>query len=197
MEFYSHFNLLMDRSPGFGSTACNFIRPFQTRFRCGSELHALNLAAYCNSPVRSTKSTRSYLSCTFSACKHRVSGSLSLPSRGSFHLSLTVLCAIGHQNVFRLGGWSPRLPTGFLVSCGTLDPDRPLRISHTGFLPSLIPLPNGFCYPLQSLCQSTTPTDRSQSVWPLPLSLAATKGISVDFSSSGYLDVSVPRVSPA
>ena len=32
------------------------------------------------------------------------------------------------------------------------------------------------------------------SVWPLPLSLATTRGISVDFSSSGYLDVSVPRV---
>ena len=30
------------------------------------------------------------------ACKHRVSGSLSLPSRGTFHLSFTVLCAIGH-----------------------------------------------------------------------------------------------------
>ena len=30
------------------------------------------------------------------ACKHRVSGSLSLPSRGPFHLSLTVLCSIGH-----------------------------------------------------------------------------------------------------
>ena len=29
---------------------------------------------------------------------------------------------------------------------------------------------------------------------PGPLSLAATRGISVDFSSSGYLDVSVPRV---
>ena len=29
-----------------------------------------------------------------------------------------------------------------------------------------------------------------------PLSLAATRGISVDFSSSGYLDVSVPRVAP-
>ncbi len=27
-----------------------------------------------------------------------------------------------------------------------------------------------------------------------PLSLAATQGISVDFFSSGYLDVSVPRV---
>ncbi len=30
------------------------------------------------------------------ACKHRVSGSLSLPSRGPFHLSFTVLCSIGH-----------------------------------------------------------------------------------------------------
>ena len=39
--------------------------------------------------------------CTFmyrtsTVCKHRVSGSLSLPSRGPFHLSFTVLCAIGH-----------------------------------------------------------------------------------------------------
>ena len=33
---------------------------------------------------------------TSTACKHRVSGSLSLPSRGSFHRSFTVLCAIGH-----------------------------------------------------------------------------------------------------
>ena len=31
-------------------------------------------------------------------------------------------------------------------------------------------------------------------VWPLPISLATTFGISFDFSSSGYLDVSLPRV---
>ena len=31
-------------------------------------------------------------------------------------------------------------------------------------------------------------------VWPLPRSLAATRGIDVSFSSSGYLDVSVHRV---
>jgi hypothetical protein len=30
--------------------------------------------------------------------------------------------------------------------------------------------------------------------WPTPLSLATTYGISVDFFSSGYLDVSVPQV---
>ena len=28
---------------------------------------------------------------------------------------------IGHQVVFRLGGWSPRLLTGFLVSADTMD----------------------------------------------------------------------------
>ena len=50
-----------------------------------------------------------------SACKHTVSGSLSLPSRGSFHLSLTVLFAIGHMVVFSLMGWSPHVPSEFLV----------------------------------------------------------------------------------
>ena len=41
---------------------------------------------------------------------------------------------------------------------------------------------------------SVTPEILLPLVWPLPLSLATTRGISVDFSSSGYLDVSVPRV---
>ena len=39
-----------------------------------------------------------------------------------------------------------------------------------------------------------TPRISLPAVWPLPLSLATTRGISFDFSSSGYLDVSVPRV---
>ena len=39
-----------------------------------------------------------------------------------------------------------------------------------------------------------TPTVLLPSVWPLPLSLATTHGISVDFSSSPYLDVSVQAV---
>ena len=42
-----------------------------------------------------------------------------------------------------------------------------------------------------------TPAGYARSpVWPLPRSLAATGGISVDFSSSAYLDVSVRRVVP-
>ncbi len=68
------------------------------------------------------------------ACRHKVSGSISLPSRGSFHLSLTVLFAIGHQVVFRLGGWAPRLPTGFHVSGGTLDPLSDYSLSNTGLV---------------------------------------------------------------
>ena len=39
-----------------------------------------------------------------------------------------------------------------------------------------------------------TPNVLLHLVWPLPLSLATTRRISFDFSSSGYLDVSVPRV---
>ena len=38
------------------------------------------------------------------------------------------------------------------------------------------------------------PRDARIPVWPLPRSLAATCGIDVSFSSSGYLDVSVHRV---
>ena len=74
-------------------------------------------------------------------CKHKVSGSLSLPSRGPFHLSFTVLYAIGHWVVFRVGGWSPRLPTRFLVSRGTLDPARCFKISSTGLSPSTAGFP--------------------------------------------------------
>ena len=33
-----------------------------------------------------------------------------------------------------------------------------------------------------------------QLCWPVPRSLATTNGVSIDFFSSGYLDVSVPRV---
>ena len=38
------------------------------------------------------------------------------------------------------------------------------------------------------------PRNARTPVWALPRSLAATYGIDVSFSSSGYLDVSVPRV---
>ena len=41
-----------------------------------------------------------------------------------------------------------------------------------------------------------TPGILLSPVWPLPRSLATTSGITIVFSSYGYLDVSVPRVRP-
>jgi len=81
----------------------------------------LNLATYRNSPVRYAKSTRSprpegHRAPT--ACRHTVSGSISLPSRGSFHLSLTVLA-------------------GFHVSRTTWERTGQVgQLSSTGLLPS-------------------------------------------------------------
>ena len=134
------------------------------------------------------------MACTFSACKHRVSGSLSLPSRGSFHLSLTVLCAIGHHIVFRLGRWSSRLPTGFLVSCGTLVPADGLSISCTGPLPSLAAFSTAFYYRLTCLMPALNP--RKHALWfgLFPVRSPLLRKSLFIFSSSGYLDVSVPRV---
>ena len=137
-----------------------------------------------------------FRACSSTACKHRVSGSLSLPSRGPFHLSITVLLAIGHQVVFRLGGWSPRLPARFPVSRGTLDPAASLPLSLTGLSPSLAGFPNTILLASVLLLQSSTPHNRSYPVWPLSLSLAATQKITLVFSSCGYLDVSVPHVPP-
>ena len=131
------------------------------------------------------------------ACKHRVSGSLSLPSRGPFHLSFTVLCSIGHWVVFSLAGWSPRLPTGFHVSRGTLDPAG-------GAAPSAYGALTLYGRPSQGRSASAAPPSCSPEprrartpVWAPPVPLAATPGIDVSFSSSGYLDVSVRRVPPA
>ena len=47
---------------------------------------------------------------------------------------------------------------------------------------------------LSSFTVSSTPIVLLHSVWSLSLSLAATKKISFDYSSSAYLDVSVQRV---
>ena len=61
MEFYLHFNLPMDRSPGFGSIATNFMRAIHTRFPYAFGTEYLKLARYYNSPDRSTKSTSSLI----------------------------------------------------------------------------------------------------------------------------------------
>ena len=53
--------------------------------------------------------------------------------------------------------------------------------------------PKPFCYPRSSITRSE-PRNARIPVWALSISLAATLEITVVFSSSGYLDVSVHRV---
>ena len=109
------------------------------------------------------------------------------------------LSTIGHRRVFRVGGWSPRLPTGFHVSGSTqVPPGSPLGFAYGALTLSrrpsqAVPLPRGFVTAMWVVLQPRR--RRSNRRFALgPRSLATTRGISFDFSSSGYLDVSVPRV---
>ena len=86
------------------------------------------------------------------------------------------------------------IPAGFHVPRRTQVPPRSMpslriRVSHPLRIPFPWDSPDSSCHLYRrsynpGLCP----------VWAPPLSLAATHGIDVSFSSSGYLDVSVPRV---
>ena len=103
---------------------------------------------------------------------------------------------IGHQVVFSLGRWSSLLPTRFHVSRGTLVQNLFIitftyeTITLYGPTFQLCSISYNF-----TLCSVRNPGDKSP-VWALSLSLAATKKIDFSFSSSRYLDVSVPWVYP-
>ena len=66
--------------------------------------------------------------------------------------------------------------------------------SLTGLSPSLVALSNTFRSAIVRCRSPATPDVRRPPVWPLSVSLATTKEIEFSFFSSGYLDVSLPRV---
>ena len=143
-------------------------------------------------------------------CRHRVSGSLSPPSSGYFSpfphgtRSLSVT-----REYLALDDGPPSFPRDFtcpmvlrypttesngfhLRGSHPLRPTFPDRSTIHRFSYSVDPLqkvPSGPTTPQQQRLQPYIAT-----VWALPLSLAATKGVSVDFLSYRYLDVSVPCV---
>ena len=99
--------------------------------------------------------------------------------------------SIGHQVVFRLGRWSSRLPTGFHVSGGTLDPRHASTVFRYGAF-TLFGRPSQvLLLTVSAIMQVRTPAKLLQLVWPPPRSLATTSGISVDVFSWPYLDGSV------
>ena len=131
------------------------------------------------------------------ACRRTVSGPLSLRCprcfspfpHGTCTLSVSRECLALADGAagFGRGSSGPallRVRTGFAA------------VSHTGLSPS----PAGLSRPLplpQSLpCRPPCNPERAATrpVWADPLSLAATRGVTVVFLSSAYLDVSVRRV---
>ena len=67
-------------------------------------------------------------------------------------------------------------------------------LSPTGLSPSLVILSRMFGSAILRCRLPATPVVRRPPVWPLSSSLATTKEIEFSFFSSGYLDVSLPRV---
>ena len=87
--YHPSFILAMVRSPGFGSINTDD-RPIQTRFRYGSTISGLT--CQCLSRRLILQQAHGHpISRAPIACRLTVSCSISLPSRGSFHLSLAVL----------------------------------------------------------------------------------------------------------
>ena len=176
--------------------------------RLGSNL---NLAAYRNSLAHSTKGTPSPRSGAPTACRRTVSGTVSLPSRGAFHLSLTVL--VRYRSWESAQPWRVVPPASDRVS--RARPYSGTRLGghtdpRTGLSPAAAGLPMPFRFRValrlrpreQALGMARPATPAQQrpvactcaGLGSGPVSLAATPGVSVDFLSSGYLDVSVPPV---
>ena len=201
----------MDSSPGFASAPGDSIAVLMTRLRCGSLLSR-------TSPPDATrwlilqKARRHTAKGAPAAWGRTVSGALSLPSRGAFHLSLTVL--VRYRSWESAQPWRVVPPASDRVSRARpysgsqtavlvlrvrgshpLRPAFPCRSARTWFSDC----GRGLGAPgsaSRNTCEATAPALAPSQVWARALSLAATRAISVDFSSSGYLDVSVPPVVP-
>lgn len=86
---YRRFTLAMGRSLRFGSRTRDSNALFGLAFATATP-HGLTSPHATNSQAHSSKGTPSPIK-ALTDCKRTVSGTISLPSRGTFHLSLTVL----------------------------------------------------------------------------------------------------------
>src|SRR5215217_584638 len=124
-QSYPRFNLPMARSPRFGSRTRDYNALFRLAFATApppglTSPHATNSQAHSSkgtpSPTRTLRARQAPTD-----CRRTVSGTISLPSRGTFHHSLTVLSAIGHQGVFSLTRWSWQIHGRLQESAATRD----------------------------------------------------------------------------
>ena len=144
--FYSSFNLDMDRSPGFGSMLCDLTAQLRLGFPSAPELYSLTSHVTATRRTvlqkvrRRSEKLRLFVNIRFQVLFHSPPGVLfTFPSQYFF--------AIGHQGIFRLGGWSLRLPSGFHVSRCTLDTTVGLQVSYTRLSLSLACFPKTILLP--------------------------------------------------
>jgi hypothetical protein len=144
------------------------------------------------------------------ACRRTVSGTISLPSSGCFSpfprgtrslsVASTYLALEDGPPRFLRGSSCPRVlryvirkastfrVRGYHPLCRTI-PGTSTTSSLSDFPARMLPRPSRPTTPHQQRQHACTGT-----VWARPRSLAATRGISVDFCSCRYLDGSVPCV---
>ena len=117
--------------------------------------------------------------------------------QGTFHLSLTVLVRYrSHRSIqpYRMVPADSRKVSRAPRYSGYYQ--DLYRLTCTGLSPSMIVLSKTFQFFVQSMSQSYNPKFAvTNLVWANSISLAATQEITIVFFSSGYLDVSVLRVS--
>ena len=107
------------------------------------------------------------------------------------------LSAIGLPGVLSLGGWCRQLRTGFLRPRPTQVPARVgVRFAYGAVTRCGAPFQAAPATHASSTSRRPYNPARASTpaVWAGPLSLAATRGVTVVFLSSDYLDVSVRRV---
>ena len=100
---------------------------------------------------------------------------------------------IGRRGVLRLGGWSPQLPAGFLVSRGTQD-TGPIEVNFVYGAITLCGWPFQCHFTISSIFMPVLQPHCNRSHNGLGCSAFARHYLRNNLFSSGYLDVSVPRV---
>ena len=143
------------------------------------------------------------------ACKRMVSGSISFPSRGAFHLSLTVLVHYRSLGYLALGRGRPRFPPG--SSCPVVLKYNTHSLAHFGYgAITLYGRPFQARSPIYEICNCVRLLPRLQCGFQHPVRNPGrvSRAVGLGFSrfvrhyygncffSSGYLDVSVPPLAP-
>ncbi len=145
-------------------------RPIQTRFRYASTCR-LKLAGYTKSLTHYTKGTPSPLKEAPTACRHSVSGTLSLPSSGCFSPFPHGTSALSVTEEYL--GLEDGPPCSDRISRVPPYSRTVANITSTGLSPTMARLSRRFDL-------------FDNGHWPGPRSLATTNGVSVDVLSSGY-----------